>query len=290
MLRRRSSEIDLDLVAAHGHRRADRELALLRLDDVLGLPAAVRQARERRAHDPLRVRVELVHRSRDAIPPAPRAQLIDAPLGELVRGDLRAEVAAALVRVARVREEEREDLVRERQRGQDEPFLVELARVGREARGLHSAHVGVMRARDGEPERRPRDERHVGEVRAAGERVVEDPHCARLGLVRAHRGDCVGHRAEVNGDVLRLRDHPAAVVEERGRAVAALLDVRGERGADQHRAHLLRDRTEGGADHLQLDVHRRNTSVPCASVSPDQPSGIQHVAPGSSTRRGPLTL
>ena len=105
-----------------------------------------------------------------------------------------------------------------------------------------------------------------------------------------HGSDGVGHRPEVDRNVLGLRDHPSAFVEERGRAVAALLDVRGERGADQHRAHLLRDRTEGGSDHLQLDVHRRNTSVPCASVSPDQPSGIQHVAPGSSTSRGPVTL
>jgi hypothetical protein len=57
-----------------------------------------------------------------------------------------------------------------------------------------------------------------------------------------HRGDGVGHRAEMHRDVLRLGDHPPAFVEERGRAVATLLDVRRECGTDEHGAHLLRDR------------------------------------------------
>ena len=63
--------------------------------------------------------------------------------------------------------------------------------------------------------------------------------------VAAHDGgDGVGHRAEVDGDVLGLRDHAPALVEERGRAVAPLLDVRGEGGADEDGAHLLGDRAQ----------------------------------------------
>jgi hypothetical protein len=54
-------------------------------------------------------------------------------------------------------------------------------------------------------------------------------------------------------DVLGLRDHPASLIEQRGRAVATLLDVRGERGTDQDGAHLLRDRAQRGADHLELN-------------------------------------
>ena len=87
-------------------------------------------------------------------------------------------------------------------------------------------------------------------------------------------------------------DHAATVVEQRGRAVATLLDVRRERGADEHRAHLLRDRAQRAADHLQLDGDHRTrsrTSVPCASVSPAQPSGTQQVAPSSTTSSGPDT-
>ena len=85
------------------------------------------------------------------------------------------------------------------------------------------------------------------------------------GSCAAHGGDRVGHRAEVHRDVLGLRDHAAALVEERRRAVAPLLDVRRERRADEHRAHLLRDRAERAADHLELDVHSPSArSVPCA--------------------------
>jgi len=79
-------------------------------------------------------------------------------------------------------------------------------------------------------------------VRAARVGIVERPHLAERGVVLHHRGDRVGHRAEMHGDVLGLRHHPAALVEESGRAIAPLLDVRGERRADEHGAHLLRDR------------------------------------------------
>ena len=93
--------------------------------------------------------------------------------------------------------------------------------------------------------------------------------------------------------MLGLRDHPAARVEEGGRAVAPLLDVRRERGADEHGAHLLRDRAERAADDLELDVHGLVTALVSVSVldpslTPTHPGAIQHVAPSSSTRAGPL--
>ena len=104
------------------------------------------------------------------------------------------------------------------------------------------------------------------------------------------RGDRVRHRPEMHGDVLGLRDHASRLVEDRGRAVAPLLDVRRERRADQDRTHLLRDRAERAADHLQLDVHRVSTSVPSLVVSPRQPAGTQQVEPDSSSTRGPSTV
>ena len=76
-----------------------------------------------------------------------------------------------------------------------------------------------------------------------------------------HGDDSVGHRPEVDGNVLGLRDHPSALVEERGRAVAALLDVRGERGAHEHGAHLLRDRLQKRSYDLELDVYSKVQSV-----------------------------
>ncbi len=103
-------------------------------------------------------------------------------------------------------------------------------------------------------------------MRAPRVRVVEDPRLARCGIARNDRRDCFGHGAEVDRDVLGLRHHAPLLVEERGRAVAPLLDVRRERGADQRGAHLLGDRTQSGCDHLQLDRDHDvlpRTSVPC---------------------------
>src|SRR5205807_4813067 len=74
------------------------------------------------------------------------------------------------------------------------------------------------------------------------------------------------------------------------RAVAPLLDVGRERRADERRAHLLRDRAEGGAEKLELNVHDLvRTSVLDPSLTPSHPGSIQQVAPGSSTRAGPST-
>jgi hypothetical protein len=86
-----------------------------------------------------------------------------------------------------------------------------------------------MRARRGIAERRTGDERHVGEVRAARVRIVEHVDVFRPRPARANGRDGIGEGAEVDGDVLGLDNHPPARVEERGRAVAALLDVRAER-------------------------------------------------------------
>src|SRR6266700_8001905 len=59
----------------------------------------------------------------------------------------------------------------------------------------------------------------------------------------------------MDGNVLGLRDHPPARVEEGSRAVAALLDVRGEGGAYEDGAHLLGDRPKRASEHLELDIH-----------------------------------
>ena len=106
-----------------------------------------------------------------------------------------------------------------------------------------------------------------------------------------------------------------AGVEERRRGVAALLDVRGVRGADQHRAHLLARRPQRAGDHLQLDRVERprrpspdrearspsaprsirpgpsrrmsKLTVPWSSTSPGQPGGTSSVASGSAHSAGP---
>ena len=127
----------------------------------------------------------------------------------------------------------------------------------------------MVGARDGEADLCPRHERDVGQVRAAGVRVVEDPHVVTRGLVPHHRGHGVWHRAEVHRNVLGLRDHPSMRVEESRRAVPPLLDVRRERGTNEDRAHFLRDRAQQRADDLQLDVYAGSQSVRVAAVAYD---------------------
>ena len=92
-------------------------------------------------------------------------------------------------------------------------------------------------------------------MRAAGERVVDDEHVTGRRGALAHGGDRLRHGPEMYRDVLGLGDHPTVVGKERRRAVAALLDVRGEGGADEDRAHLLRDRSQRASEDLELDIH-----------------------------------
>ena len=85
-------------------------------------------------------------------------------------------------------------------------------------------------------------------------------------------------------------------VEERGRAVVALLDVGRVGGADQHRAHLLAGRAQGADQDLQRDrvepahrgpgarAHDRAAVVDRRRV---QPGGRTKVASGSSKTPGP---
>ena len=118
-----------------------------------------------------------------------------------------------------------------------------------------------MCARDREPGLGPRNERDVREVRAACIGIVERPHLTKGRVVLHHRGDGGGHGAEMDGDVLGLRDHATALVEERGGTVTPFLDVRREGRADEHCTHLFRDRAQEAADDLQLDIHAGSQSV-----------------------------
>ena len=286
MLRRSAGEVDHELVTGHGDGDLDHEVAVDRLDHVRGREPAVGQCLDARSDAPFRVGMELVHRRLDPVAPPTKDQLGAPALGEAVRRQLGTQVAATLVRVARARGDELDDVVVE-PRGRDhEPFLREQGGKRRQAPGLDAADVGVVRAADGEPESRRRDERDVGQMRPARVRVVQHPDVVRRRVVVHHCGDGFGHRAEVDGDVLGLHDHAPRAVKERGRAVPPLLDVRRERGADERCAHLLCDRAQRAPDHLQLDGDhglRSRTSVPEASATAVQPTATQQVAPGSST-------
>jgi hypothetical protein len=172
-----------------------------------------------------------------------------------VRRELCAEVSTALVWVPHLTDHGVERLVVDAGRRDDDALLGEPAGGGRHRAGFRAADVGVVRSCDGEAELGAGDERDVGEVRASGERIVEHEDVGSLRVVLHDRRDRIRHRAEVDRDVLGLRDHAAALVEERRGAVAPLLDVGGERGADERGAHLLGDGPEGVSENLELNVH-----------------------------------
>ena len=145
-----------------------------RLEHVGRVEASVRQAGERGPDGALGVAEQLVHRRGDSFPPAANAELGDAPLCQPVGGQLRAEVPSPFFRVSHPGDEVVHDGVVEAGRRDHDSFLREGARLGRHAPRLAPADVGVMRASDGKAELRPGDERDVGQMRAAGVRVVEN--------------------------------------------------------------------------------------------------------------------
>ena len=77
--------------------------------------------------------------------------------------------------------------------------------------------------------------------------------------------------------------------EQRRRAVGALLDVRAERSAAQHRAHLVGDAGQPRDEDLQprrVITRAPPIHAPAGPGSPRQPSGTHTVQSGSATHRG----
>src|SRR5436305_10920688 len=127
-------------------------------------------------------------------------------------------------------------------------------------------------------------------MRTAGVGVVHDPYVVASRLMPHHRGNGIGHGAEMHRDVLGLRGHPPTFVEQRRGAVTPLLDVRGERRSDEHGSHLLGDGAEERAENLALNVHVLVTIHVAPSLTPTHPGGIHSVEPSSSTRAAPAAV
>ena len=260
-LRIGAGEVECDAVARHGHGDDDAGGTLLVLGlaggihDVLEGPTAVVHGGERGAHATLSVGQHLVHGL------APLDECRQSRDAEHVRADLRVEVAAPFVGCPRVRQHERSDRGRV-QHGRDAQTLLEdLSRVRRHRTGSRAAEIGVVGTvrrptHQRAVEVRRGHERHVVEVGAALERVVHhdlvsrsQPHAAREPIDHGtHRR---GHRAQVHGDVLRLHELLPCCVEQGGRAVGPLLDVRAERGTPKDRTHLVRNALETPDQHRQ---------------------------------------
>src|SRR5215210_5212354 len=133
---------------------------------------------------------------------------------------------------------------------------------------------------------------------AMGETSVMSGRCVppEYGSLMANTSPGLGHRPEVDGDVFGLGDHASLRVEERRRAVAALLDVRGVGTPDKDGPHLLGDAREGACQHREgygvqpVFAHFfSSTSVPTLSISPLQPGLTTQVDSLNSTIAGPST-
>ena len=221
----------------------------------LGLVAAVGQLAQRLARAPLGVGEHLVERRSTTSRPRRSTSSAQPPPREPVGGDLGAQVAAADAGRAHVGEDQLEHVVARAAAAGSRAPPARFARVGRHRARAHAADVGVVRARDREAEDLAvdvdrRDERDVGQVRAAAERVVEDQDVARRrARARSPPPPPRASRRGGRGCARPARPSRPCGVEQRGRAVAALLDVRRVGAADQHRAHLLGDARQRAGEH-----------------------------------------
>ena len=110
-------------------------------------------------------------------------------------------------------------------------------------------------------------EHDVGQMRAAAlVRVVAAEHVAGLHLLDRMAlhdvRDQAQETAEMHRNMLGLAQRVAGEIEQRRRAVAPFLDVRGIGGADQRLAHFLDDRGQRAADHLDGDRIDRFMRLP----------------------------
>ena len=180
-------------------------------------PDAVWQLAQRRSRQALAVVEQGFGRLLVSVVAVLAVQVGDPPLPQALCGDLRVEVAAPLVRCAHVAQDQIHRLFDEfavpieTDRRNHEAFLDQLAS-NRHRPRRHPADVRLMRA-TGDITNRcvvlasavredRRDHRHVGQMGAAEERIVEDRQIAgppRLEpLDGAHR---FRHRAEVHGNM-----------------------------------------------------------------------------------------
>jgi hypothetical protein len=268
-LRRGAREINVQLVTRHVERRVDTQRTVAEavlLHRIGSFVAAVGDATDAGTHQPVRVRDERVHRGRHLGRAPPPRQPGQPDAADAQRRELRCEIAGTLRRRAYVRQHDAPDVLdalaagEQPHRRQSQAFLVDLARQRHRA-GRHTADVGMVRAYGNVPDRAAvltvnrADEREVGQMRAACERIVQQHHIAGAERpVRVQRrGYAQRQRAQMHRHVVAHRHHPAGAVEKSARVVAPLLDVRRVRRSPQRRAHLLRERRVEVAIHLQPD-------------------------------------
>ena len=206
------------------------------------------------------------------------AELGDPPLAHRQRSLLCAQVGEPLAGASHPLGELREGRIAHPGRRDHDALLLETSGVGGHPSRRRPADIGVVRAARGKPDQAPggedrSDQRDVRKVGPSRERIVQHPEVAGAVLLAEDRGHRVGHRAEVDRDVLGLHHELALGVEEGGGAVVAFLDVRREGGADEHRSHLVASRAKGAHEDLEGDRVQAHSCSFCATTVPFQTRG-----------------
>ncbi len=263
----RARKIEQELAVADRQGGADRHrLAVLVAVEIIDVRiGARRQAVDRGGEPPLGEVQKAGDRRGGAGVGVFLEQRLDALDADEIGGELRTQVADALLGRTAVEQDDVDDVAIDRTGAHDsherqsQALLEDRAAHRGFAARHHAADVGVVRdvgheGDDAAVAEHRRDHVDVGQVRAAAVvGIVGDEHVARLDLVlrkaRAQGCDRADHRAEMDRHAVRLGDHVAVGIEDRRRAVRALLDVGRERRAGQRRAHLL-----GGEE--QIARHR----------------------------------
>ena len=299
-LRVRLAEIDRCRFAAHGQaagnaHRPGRKAVVV--EAILEVVAAVRQGREAAPHEALGIVLQLRRPLGNFRRSVLGQRLQQAPLAYPVRGDLRAQVAAAFLGRAHVGQDQSEQSLvvlavpNQSNRRYAQPLLKNLGSQ-RHGAGHHAADVGVVSAR-GQVERwrvaaarkHGGNRGDVGQVRPSAERVVQEINVPAAGLrLLQHRADRDRHGAQMRGHVIAHRHGAPVRVVNRAGIIAALLDIRRKRGAPQHDAHFLGDRDEKIQENLKVQIHA--VALRWAAAPPSRGCRGGHVHQVSEYRSG----
>src|SRR5262249_5541620 len=144
------------------------------------------------------------------------------------------------------------------------------------------------------------DGRHHGDVRqmrsAPRVGIVRREHVARLERFARVPPEYLAHhpeeRAQVQRNMLGLGNHLALPLEDRRRAVPALLDVARIGRANQRNTHLFGDGHEGGTQDFESDAIHHAASImrnPCPPTTARWPGSPSVVLSNCSITAGPTT-
>src|SRR6478672_8523500 len=189
------------------------------------------------------------------------------------RADHRRQIAAELAWIANIQNQEVEQIIAqpagfvEPDGRNAQPLLPDFRGGGIVAAMRGAADVALMGADDG-PEQTPlavKDRHEGGEIRqmtAAVIRIVEQNDVAAPDILKSLLDGerCPWQRADVNRDVVRLRDQAAPGIAYRQRKIAAGIEDLRIGSAKHGFAHFLHDRTQpvlddGPRDGIDLDGH-----------------------------------